>query len=261
MKGNNRAFTLIELLVVIAIIAILSAILFPVFARAKEAARKTTSTSNLRQISIAWQIYNSDYDETIMRAHILTPTKTYYWWGSWDGNTLIESEGLLFPYVGTKGIQSDPSFPMTFRTALGLTGYGYNYAYLSPAEYLPPSFEETPIPVNKSAIHSPSETLNFASAARINNWSYPSPTLEGNTYVDPPSFEYPGFHGRHSKFGVVAWCDGHAKAIRPTIRSGAFGWGFNGGDFERNNLGDVISSDCPIGSTCQDYYYALKKQF
>lgn len=59
-----RGFTLIELLVVIAIIAILAAILFPVFARAREQARKTTCLSNLKQIGTAMQMYVQDYDET-----------------------------------------------------------------------------------------------------------------------------------------------------------------------------------------------------
>ncbi len=57
------AFTLIELLVVIAIIAVLAAILFPVFAQAREQARKTTCLSNLRQIGTAFQLYTQDYDE------------------------------------------------------------------------------------------------------------------------------------------------------------------------------------------------------
>lgn len=61
---RRKAFTLIELLVVIAIIAILAAILFPVFARAREQARKTSCTSNLRQIGTALQMYLQDYDET-----------------------------------------------------------------------------------------------------------------------------------------------------------------------------------------------------
>jgi prepilin-type N-terminal cleavage/methylation domain-containing protein len=59
----KRAFTLLELLVVIAIIAILAAILFPVFAQAKEAAKKTTCASNLKQMGIAMFLYQSDHDD------------------------------------------------------------------------------------------------------------------------------------------------------------------------------------------------------
>ena len=62
MKSRN-AFTLIELLVVIAIIAILAAILFPVFAQAREKARQASCQSNLKQISLAWLMYGQDYDE------------------------------------------------------------------------------------------------------------------------------------------------------------------------------------------------------
>ena len=59
----KRAFTLIELLVVIAIIAILAAILFPVFAQAKAAAKKTVCVSNVKQVSLANIMYSGDYDE------------------------------------------------------------------------------------------------------------------------------------------------------------------------------------------------------
>lgn len=61
---SRRAFTLIELLVVIAIIAILAAILFPVFAKAREAARQSTCLSNSKQIGLAFGMYVQDYDET-----------------------------------------------------------------------------------------------------------------------------------------------------------------------------------------------------
>jgi prepilin-type N-terminal cleavage/methylation domain-containing protein len=64
MKTSQKGFTLIELLVVIAIIAILAAILFPVFARAREKARQTTCTSNQRQIAASIQMYCQDHEET-----------------------------------------------------------------------------------------------------------------------------------------------------------------------------------------------------
>ncbi|MBN9500169.1 MAG: prepilin-type N-terminal cleavage/methylation domain-containing protein, partial [Armatimonadetes bacterium] len=63
---KRRAFTLIELLVVIAIIAILAAILFPVFAQAKVAAKKTQAISNFKQAGVAVAMYTTDYDGTFM---------------------------------------------------------------------------------------------------------------------------------------------------------------------------------------------------
>ncbi len=79
MKIRNRAFTLIELLVVIAIIAILAAILFPVFAQAKVAAKKTASLSNIKQIALGMNIYTSDYDDVLPDQNS-DPVTGFPWW-------------------------------------------------------------------------------------------------------------------------------------------------------------------------------------
>src|SRR6185503_1415129 len=64
-RARRRGFTLIELLVVIAIIAILAAILFPVFAQAREKARQTSCVSNIKQSTLACLMYSQDYDESL----------------------------------------------------------------------------------------------------------------------------------------------------------------------------------------------------
>ena len=82
MKRAAHGFTLIELLVVIAIIAILAAILFPVFAQAREKARQTSCLSNLKQIGTAAMMYAQDYDERYMAVYRLAndgSTSTNYW--------------------------------------------------------------------------------------------------------------------------------------------------------------------------------------
>src|SRR4051812_16213592 len=100
---RRNAFTLIELLVVIAIIAILAAILFPVFAQAREMARKTSCLSNCKQVCLASLMYLQDYDETLngpaqRRCGNTGPT-TYSnnWWGA---NWMTWPE-LIMPYNKT----------------------------------------------------------------------------------------------------------------------------------------------------------------
>jgi len=65
MARRRQGFTLIELLVVIAIIGILAAMLFPVFARARESARKTQCLSNVKNLALAFQMYLTDYDKLL----------------------------------------------------------------------------------------------------------------------------------------------------------------------------------------------------
>lgn len=246
--STPAAFTLIELLVVIAIVALLAAILFPVFAQARAKARQTTALSNLRQIGLGALMYTQDYDDVVVPVFTTAPGKTLYWWASWDGNTRRDAEGLLFPYMRNHQIQADPAFRNTLRSAVGETGYGYNYAYLSPfREQADGSW--APDSVAVAAVANPTETVLMATSARINTWQYATPTLEANTLLEPPSSNFPTFHGRHQEMGLILWLDGHTTPRKPTLRSGRFGWGnsFDASDFRNVHLGD-ITTDGNLGS-------------
>jgi prepilin-type N-terminal cleavage/methylation domain-containing protein/prepilin-type processing-associated H-X9-DG protein len=125
--SNKRGFTLIELLVVIAIIAILAAILFPVFAKAREAARKTACINNLKQLGTGIMMYAQDYDETMPSANFggLGATPTYASYG-WSYIFVI-----LEPYLKNQGILACPSAP---KMMVGpAPQINVNYAY---SEYI-----------------------------------------------------------------------------------------------------------------------------
>lgn len=95
-QGNRRGFTLIELLVVIAIIAILAAILFPVFARAREAARAASCLSNTRQLGTAMQMYLQDYDSSYPTMALLPATNVGDQFGElYGGHAGLTNEAQL----------------------------------------------------------------------------------------------------------------------------------------------------------------------
>jgi prepilin-type N-terminal cleavage/methylation domain-containing protein/prepilin-type processing-associated H-X9-DG protein len=101
MKRNRIAFTLIELLVVIAIIAILAAILFPVFAQAREKARQTSCLSNLKQSSFGAMMYSQDYDEQFLPFGMPSGRNSPGPWVYW--------QALIQPYMKNRGVTLDPS--------------------------------------------------------------------------------------------------------------------------------------------------------
>jgi prepilin-type N-terminal cleavage/methylation domain-containing protein/prepilin-type processing-associated H-X9-DG protein len=221
-ERSKRAFTLIELLVVIAIIAILAAILFPVFARAREAARKTSCLSNIKQISLGATMYSTDYDEKIM--------------GSWFnyqpdqglGNTWIN---FMQPYVKNKGITLCPSRETQDQDPNNTweTGIAMNHDNLG--------WDTHVIPLSR--VRRPAGIIYFADSAAL-GWGG-SQNIYNQYKQDPDSdkapvpiasrgiyFRSPGqMEGgagdwcdtvvpvsRHSNTCNVGYLDGHAKAIK-----------------------------------------------
>jgi len=114
---RSNGFTLIELLVVIAIISILAAILFPVFARARENARRASCMSNLKQLSLSVMMYTQDYDEKFPMAGRMTSTAEPFGWAD-----------ALQPYIKSTQIFKCPSLAGSDVEArsLGYTEYFFN---------------------------------------------------------------------------------------------------------------------------------------
>jgi prepilin-type N-terminal cleavage/methylation domain-containing protein len=134
IRHRLRGFTLIELLVVIAIIAILAAILFPVFARAREAARKATCISNLKQLGTSIMIYVQDYDEVYpvanQEADGIPRSQAHLLGGRGGGLPFIPD--VLAPYTKAEQLFRCPTFNKTVdRDVNGfiMNGRGGSYGY------------------------------------------------------------------------------------------------------------------------------------
>jgi prepilin-type N-terminal cleavage/methylation domain-containing protein/prepilin-type processing-associated H-X9-DG protein len=247
MKPSSRAFTLIELLVVIAIIAILAAILFPVFAQAKQAAKKTQSLSNIKQLGLASLMYGNDFDDTFCAQGEPGPANGWGWQMTWIMHTI--------PYMKNYGILKDPSDSHT-----GPAWSGPLFSYVANgviAGQCSPSwggwkfkgvinasrnwFEMTPR--NATSISKPAETIMFASRFKMhpNSWMYNegiqgsfSPwatVLIGADGVDAErslpgqkdgqwSKPVPDYNGViadvYASKSNFAFSDGHAATLRPT---------------------------------------------
>ncbi|MBI1333072.1 MAG: prepilin-type N-terminal cleavage/methylation domain-containing protein [Armatimonadetes bacterium] len=164
---RNRAFTLIELLVVIAIIAILAAILFPVFAQAKKAAKKASSISNDKQITLAAIMYQADVDDMLP----LSLSGSYGQLGNADPALRTNSwVWIMQPYQKNLQIMVDPGVGDTnseFSSGPNAWSYnqnrhpqyGYNYMFLSPFYDC-----DTSVARSGTAAVAPAETVMFTTS-------------------------------------------------------------------------------------------------
>ena len=116
-SSAKKAFTLIELLVVIAIIAILAAILFPVFAQARERARAISCISNLKQIGLGLMMYSQDYDETLPVAFPANPPI------NGGGQAVTPFESMIEPYTKNTDMWKCPSVNRNAGANYGLGNY------------------------------------------------------------------------------------------------------------------------------------------
>jgi len=196
---RRRGFTLIELLVVIAIIAILAAILFPVFARAREKARQASCLSNTKQMGTAAMMYAQDYDETNVPASTSNVTVVYrrvsgnvtLTWGPWFA--------LLQPYMANPHVFLCPSAPD--GSYGNYTSYGVNYRVTGVVFSL--------APVKLADIAYPAETLIFADSAWTGSTTdYHTSNCWRINESRHPSYFVPA---RHNGGANMVFCDGHAK--------------------------------------------------
>ena len=185
---QKRGFTLIELLVVIAIIAILAAILFPAFARARENARRASCQSNLKQIGLGIMQYTQDYDERYPPATVTDPNVV-----GWAGaiQPYVKSEQIFQCPSSTTDATSDPL--LSIRLIGAFTDYFYNYNLNQTSE----------------------AQLQYASNVVMNGDSMGGPADKYQQATDAGAL-------RHFEGGNFSFADGHVKWFkRQNVLGGA----------------------------------------
>jgi prepilin-type N-terminal cleavage/methylation domain-containing protein/prepilin-type processing-associated H-X9-DG protein len=191
--NSRRGFTLIELLVVIAIIAILAAILFPVFAKAREKARQSSCLSNHKQIVLGFLQYAQDYDEMFPQAGAVAGDVAIWPNGASGANYW---PARIFPYVKNSQVFNCPS--ATFNWAGGPTA-------------------ATPIGFNTTGGGPQLATLgmvvNPAQTVIIGDTEGPASYAFFNTWYSGPSSAR-GLSPRHNEGGNMGYIDGHCKWVK-----------------------------------------------
>ncbi len=196
VQVGTRGFTLIELLVVIAIVAVLAAILFPVFARAREKARQATCASNLRQIGLAVEMYKADHDDTYV-----------YVYSCQTQNGKILWEEQISPYIQGGGVRKVEEMPIFRCPSFGrwqpacvfdppLHGYYGGYSYNTSLTV--PMMSG----ISDGQVEDPTGTI-LIFEGRYCRWT-------GG--YDPNLPELVGYLGkRHSEGLNITFADGHVK--------------------------------------------------
>jgi len=182
---HRKGFTLIELLVVIAIIAILAAILFPVFANAREKARQASCLSNLKQMGNAMMMYVQDYDDVFPMEYNGPDGITFFHRGSLVSTTYGCYQPLIYPYVNNKKVFMCPSSTRGYSAEAFSYDYGMN-CYVS-------GYMWGGAPCTLSMIPKPAGVLVVADTA-----------YKCIDRVDR-------IIGRHNGGAVLMFSDGHAK--------------------------------------------------